>query len=332
MLDSSFVTPGLPLGENFFKIRGEARNGPASKPVQASNFDCIKLISEAAQSFFDSLNTIIEPIQQVVFFKNLMQVIKLPFSTFSIVNLLLSMPTKNLEKKIDAGLDVGDKLREIGESAGTFAIALETFKIVPISTLEWTMPYTIAMSILSIPSVIIKFRTCLKAMRVIKSFDNIIENGKVKGRMTSNSYQTVVNLIEEKQSLDDQFIHEMFNETQEKLGNALVDLKLKADKKIASNRPKEIEEGQKLIESGLTALKGRVKQTFIATSIAMTASLVNIVGTAILLAIPIQPLGWALLGIGAVVNIGQFIYHKVGEYQFASALDIKRTKWEWLTC
>lgn len=296
----------------------------------ASNI--VESIKSLYSTVLDGYETVIEPIQKVLVFQHIIKIYKVPYSIVDIVKNRGFFTEKNPEKKIDKGLKVCNNIREITESTGAFIVALDTLKVISFPVSVCAKPFTAVISLLSIGAMITKYRTCIKVLKFMRALNDAEEKGKVGGKVTLQSYQGILDLIGQKQAEDDQFIGEMFNTTEEKLGDVLSRVQVQARAQLSSSEVKDVDEGQKIIEVTIGALKGRVKKDFISHTVALVASTVALIGTLILLVTPSTILGWIMLGLGILIDIEQFIYHKVTEYQFATAIDLKRTKWEWITC
>jgi hypothetical protein len=293
-------------------------------------------VVESIKTLFSTVvhgfETVIEPIQKVLVFQHILQIYKIPYTIVDIVKNRNFISEKDPEKRIDKGLKVCNNFREISETTGAFIVALDTLKAISFPVSACAKPFTAVISILSIGAMITKYRTCMKVFKFMRALNDAEEKGKVDGRVTLQSYQGIMDLIAQKQAEDDQFIGEMFNTTEEKLGDVLSRIQVHAHTQLSTGEAKEVDEGQKIIETASSALKGRVKKEFISHTVALVASIIALIGTLILLVTPSTVIGWIMLGLGILIDIEQFIYHKVTEYQFATAVDLKRTKWEWITC
>ncbi|HEV8050954.1 MAG TPA: hypothetical protein VGP47_00550 [Parachlamydiaceae bacterium] len=305
----------------------------SSSGLSTGIYESIRSIGNVAHDIFDRINKIIEPFQKLVVFKHLFQITCIPEKMFQIYkNCFVFSNKTDKEKKIDTGLDTLIKVREIGESFSTFVVALETIKAIPNVLAPITVPFSAILTVLSVASIITTIRSCGKTVEFMNSLDKAAESGKINGRVSLVSYEAMIRLIEEKQFENKNFISETFNTTEDKLADVLVRIQLTAKNKLSSSRSADVLEGQELVEDVVRSLKGRVKKNVILSSISITTSIVNIIGTALLLALPLLPIGWPLLALGIIVDVGKFIYHKTSEYQFAQAVGLKRTKWEWLSC
>lgn len=294
--------------------------------------DLVDLITTLALSIINGLNHVVEPMKKIAIFNHMAQIVYVPLVAMTLVKNCIHLPTQEREKKIDTGLNICSNLREISESIATFLVALERIELMPASILSWGVPFTAVMSVLSLASIASKFRTCLKVRRFMQSFKQAEELGKVEGKLSYLSYTAILNLIESEQMKDNNFISEMFNTSEDNLADLLINTQLKAEDKLASTDPKDLKEAQEIVERVVKGLKNRVKQNIVSSVLAITSSVVNIIGTVLLLSLPILPVGWAVFAVGTMIDGGRFICHKVGEYRFAKAIELKRTKWEWITC
>ena len=285
-----------------------------------------------AQKFFSVLSQIIEPIKKIVIIKHIVQIVNLPIIVKGVIKKCMNFHNMTRDQKIDTGLNVCNSLREVGESVATFVVGLEAIKAIPLTTPIWALPFSAVISALSVVAIVCKIRTCIKVSEFVNSFARTEDDHKVGGKATLEGYKATLNLIEEKQLENETFIYDTFNVTNEKLSDLLVNIQITASEKLSSNNPEEVKEGQEMLEKAICGLKGRIKQNIVSSALAITASVLNIVGTTLLLALPEIPVGWAFLGLGVVVEIGRLVYHKIGEYQFAQAIGLQRSKWEWLTC
>lgn len=301
----------------------------SSSSIKPEFFDTIKKIAE---TILDGLNFVIQPIKKVIVLKQLVEVVTVPITIFDIVKTSLSIPKASKEKKIDAGLSICNNIKGVGESGAAFVVALEELSAIPAITAAWATPFAIVMSVLSFASIISNIRTCRKVNRVMQELNLAEESGKIHGKVTLESYRAMLEVIRKRQAEDEDFIPDIFNVDQEKLADALVQKEEKIRCKLFSEDPKDIEEGQKSLEIAVKSLKGRVKQNSISSVIGVTSSIVNIIGTTFLLALPALPIGWAILGLGALTDGARWIHHKVVEYNFIKTMEMKRTTWEWITC
>ena len=285
-----------------------------------------------AQKFFNVLSQIIEPIKKIVIIKHIVQIISLPIVVKGVIKKCMNFHNMTPDQKIDTGLNVCNSLREVGESIATFVVGLEAIKAIPLTTPIWASPFSTVMSALSVVTIICKIRTCIKVSGFVDSFARTEDYYKSSNKATLEGYKATLNLIEEKQLGNETFIYDTFNVTNEKLNDLLVSIQITASEKLSSNNPEEIKEGHEILQKTICGLKGRIKQNIVSSALAITASILNIIGTTLLLALPVIPVGWVFLGLGVVVEIGRLAYHKIGEYQFAQAIGLQRSKWEWLTC
>lgn len=303
-----------------------------SKSILSVKTHLIAKVKGVGEAMINGLNVVIEPIKRGLSFKQLGEIALVPFHVVSIAKICIGFPRYNKEKKIDAGLNICSGLREIADSTATFIVKLEDIHAIPTSPVAWTTPFAIVMSVLSIVSVVVNVRTCMKVKRLMKEFNLAETSGKVDGKITKASYQAMLKVIKSKQNEDEDFISDVFNTTKEKLACALVRLESSFTEKLQSKDLQVVEEGQKILEKSVKSLKGRVKHNLTSSILNIISSTVNIIGTAIFLAFPVSPLGWAIIAVSALIDAGRWINHKVVEYQFAKVVELKRTKWEWVTC
>lgn len=327
MLDLGITNPAEALGVNGALIAPAEQREPAAMPRRA-----VGAINHAARNIFEDINRAIEPLQKFIVFKHLLQIVYAPVKVFEIFRNFGSFSRKDHQKNIDTGLDTCNKVRELGESISTFIVALETVKAIPAVLVAATVPFTAVLTVLSLSSIIIKIRLCIRTHRFFKEIEKAGEEGKVNGKVTLASYENILKLIEKKNAEDRSFVGEMFNTTDDKLADLLVRIQLSVKDKLSWGNVEEVRKGQKQLENTISSLKGRVRQNIIEASVSIVASVVNIIGTSLLLALPLLPFGWGFLALGVIADTGRFIYHKIGEYQFAQDVGLKRSKWEWLTC
>lgn len=308
-------------------------NSSFKKTEPLENLTSHQTIKKIAVRAFDHFRFGCNAAKNIFFVNHFAQMVFLPVKGVEFVQNCASFPKIDRQKQIDAVLKICNNFREIIESAGSFAVVLERVKAIPSRLLEpLATPFVITLSALSIFSVASNVRTCMKVKRLMHELNQAEEKGKIDGKLTHASYKAMLNVLENEQFKDENFISNIFNTTQDQLKEVFAEIDLKISKKLSSNNSEEIHEGQKILENSVKSLKGRVKQNIFSSAFAITSSVVNIFGTAMLLALPIAPLGWVVLGVKMVIDLGRLIHHKIVEYQFAKDVDLKRTKWEWMTC
>lgn len=299
---------------------------------KATNSGKIESINSFVKNIFDVLKHVIDPIQKIIVVKNLLQIVNLPVILKDIIKKSILFNEMSRTKKTDASLNFCNQIREIGEAVGTFVVTLEKIKAISEITEKWAVPFSATISALSICSIISKIRTCLKVMRFRDRLASIVEHNKVDGKVTLAGYQGMLYHIEKKQRKDEDFLGEMFNNSEEKLSEALVSTEIDIQEKLSFGNASAVKEGQIKLENSIAGLKGRLNQNLVSSALTITTATTNIIGTILLLTLPLLPLGWAFLGLGVVCDIGRIVHHKIGEYQFSEAIGLKRNYWELLTC
>lgn len=263
----------------------------------------IDSVYDLAEKIFEGYELIVKPIQKLMVFQNIIRVINIPKAIIEIVKNRSVLKEKNKEKQIDEGLEICNNVRIIGETSAAFMVALSTYEFISWSFEALAKPFTAVISFLSIASIITQYRTCVKVHKFMQALNK------------SNECKEIAELIKQQQAEDPSFISNTFHITEKKFEDVVSKIdNPKIDQKVAKG------------------LKQRVKKEFISAIVGLVAATVSLIGTVILLALTSTVIGWIVLGASTGVDIEQFIYHKVIEYQFAKALNLKRSLWEWVTC
>lgn len=288
---------------------------------------------EAIKALWElSVVCVIKPIENILLLQNIIKIINVPYSVNEVVQNRKFFEEQDQEKRIDKGLKFCNDVREVGEITGGFFVALETIKAISIPVAIFGNSFNTVISFLSISSIITQYRTCMKVwlfMNALKATKEPTDDGKT----TLRSYERMLDLVEQYQTKDPSFISEVFNVDEEKLKNTLSRIKIVANEKMSSCHPNEAKKAQNLIEKAANGLKDRVQNHFISSAVALVASVVSLIGTVILLAMTSAAIGWTALGVlGIMIDLELFFFHKITDYQFADAVDLKRSKWEWVTC
>lgn len=301
-----------------------------SSKTAGTGFKVDEKIVAFFQSMIDNLNGAVESIKKlaskkyVIFFKGLSAAVMTPFSIVAIVQTCWTFANYSREKKIDAGLSLCEHFRRIGENAATLVVSLEGMKVIRKSPVAWTKPFAGVLSILSLASIAGNIRTCVKVKRLMREWKQVEESGRQEGKMTLSGYRALLDFIKAKQAQDGDFISEMFNISEDHLNAALSSVEKKAEQ--------EMEQAGELLEKTTRLLKGRIKQNLVSSTVTTISSVINLLGTTLLLLCPALPIGWAIVGITTAMDGSNWLRHKAVDCRFAKAMNVQRTKWEWITC
>lgn len=263
---------------------------------------------------FHFLNRCLSPAKNIIALKELLDLAFAPLKLINLVDNCFTIRQSNIEEKIDLSLEIVSDFKEVAESGGTVVAALEDLKAIPITSARWATPFAAILSVFSIASIVSNVRTCLKTRKLMREIE------------AAGSYRSVLNLLEGKHAEDHEFFSKVFHANDNNFADALVNIELLAasldDKKQA----------EQLLGKALKTLKGRVRQNIVHSALSIVASTIAIIGTAVLLATPLSPVGWLILGGGAFIDLARMTTHKICEYKFARSINLKRSKWEWATC
>jgi hypothetical protein len=315
LLDPGVPNPSLPtrLPEN------------ESKPTSLLSRMGEKLSAGMQDSlaFFKTLGNL----RSIIIFNGAMAAVTAPFKIVAIAKKVSTFRQNNREKKIDAGLQICDLIRQIGEGVVTVIVSLERLKKIAYTSKIWARPLAPVLSIFSIAVIANNVRTCMRMRRLLKEIDEAMEK-----EPTLDGYQKIMKLINQKQKADKDFASDTFNLNIEQLQQALLKTETIICSKFRSQSLGEKEEGKELLQKALIGLRGRVKKNITASMFSVVSSIVSIVGTIVLLLSPLSPVGWVVVGGAIAIDSSSWIHHKVKEYQFAKSVALKRTKLQWITC
>lgn len=305
------------------------------QPVKRFSID--ERVVAFVQSIVDGFNSGVETIKklsqlkQVIFLKGTFALAMTPFTLAAMIQTCRVFSGYSTEKKIDAGLTICDHLRHMGENAATVVVSLEGLRVIRRTPVAWAQPFAVVLSVLSIASIINNIRTYRKVKNIMREMLQIEENSKVEGKMTLAAYKSMIEVIEKKRQEDSDFVSEMFCVKEGQLELACASMERKIESQLSSENLEEVSQGQELLEKTVAHLKGRVKQHLVSSVLSTTSSVINMIGTMILLFCPIAPIGWITVGAAVLIDSSNWVRHKVVDYLFVKAMDIKRSKLEWVT-
>lgn len=145
------------------------------------------------------------------------------------------------------------------------------------------------------------------------------------------SYRAMLNMIQERQITDKGFVKEMFNIGEDKLADALFDIEKRANEKLISEDPAEIEDGKKISENGIKCLKRWSKKNVISSALNIfSTAVIHVIATAILFFFPLVPFGMAVVCLIPIIDFVRLVHHKIGEYRFAKQVGLKRDVLDWV--
>lgn len=244
-----------------------------------------------------------------------------PFHLVNIVKNALGLKSANKEKRIDKALDIADSARCIGEGSGVLLANLSKVGVVS-SKFSWTGPLGVALTVLSVPSIIKHYRTIRRGFALSKDFEQAEKSGRVNGTLTQKSLEGILSILKEIHKKDEDFVSAMFDVDEDKLTKALDARQQKIGDMLASSDPCHKNKGKELLETTVNTLKGRVRKSIFSSILGILASTINLIGTAILLACPVCPLGWALVGLGGLIDTARMINNYVVGRRFKGELGI----------
>lgn len=266
----------------------------------------------------------IDAIRNIVTIKQLVEVVLAPLYILTIIKTCMIFRRLPEGKKVDAALNITSNVKDIGENAGAFVGALDKINKIPTTKIAWLGPFAVVMAGLSLASITNNIRTCMRTRELLREIRFAENSGKVDGQLTQASYRNVLDLFERKDKADKEFISDYFNVKESKFADALVN--------IESSVRSAADEGVEKIKKTLNALKSRLRREIAGTAAAATASVLSMIGICLLFASPAAPAGWVVLGTSSVIDLSRWIHHKFVEYKFAKAIDLQRTKVEWILC
>jgi len=316
----------------------EEKSPPVCDKAVGQHSSMDEKIVAFVQFIIDNFNNGVEAVKKlaqmkpVIFMKGFSALVMTPFTVAAIVKTCRVFAQYTREKKIDAALTLCEQFRRIGENAATLVVSLERIKAIRVSPIAWAKPFAGVLAALSIASIVSNVRTYMKVKRLMREWGQVEESGKEQGKMTLDGYRSILDLIKQKQKEDSDFISETFNVSEEQLQRALSSVERQAEGQLSSHDAEETAQATELLEKTAQMLKGRIKQNLVSSILVMVSSVVNLIGTTLLLVCPVLPIGWIAVGATVLLDGGNWIRHKVVDYQFAKAMDVKRTKWEWATC
>lgn len=279
-------------------------------------------IEAVSTDAFQSFSSFLELLKKGVIIKQVIVIFTAPLHLINLIRNAISMPNAPTEKKIDTSLDIVDSTRCLGESSGTLVTALSDYRVIPTSAVSWAGPFAIFLSILSLASITKNYRNCRKTTKLSEAIEQADLKHRDNGTITLQSYQAALKIFEQKQKEDADFIKDTFNVDEDKFAEALMSRENLAKKKLASTDANEKAEGTKILEDSLKLLKGRIRKNFFSSALSMVASTINLIGTAILLVFPINPIGWVLVGLGGLIDLSRIVHNYFMQRRFNKALGI----------
>jgi len=288
-------------------------------------------IQAFCQKYFQIILKLSDPLKKVVGVKQIIEIARVPSHFLDVFKSGLDFVRGGKEKKFEASLNIINRVREVGTTISTFVLGLRELGMVASDKLLWMQPFAVVMSFLSLASITSNLKTCMKMRRLLQEMDFAVSRSTKVG-VDLSSYRSVMNLFEQEQKKDPDFFQNTFNADAEKLAEAFFSLEVEMKEKLSSEDVDIRKEGVKAIEETLKILRGRIHKNIVSSAISTTVSAINLIGTIVLLACPAFPAGWAIMGVGSLLDFSSWTYHKVVEYKFASHIGLKRTKLEWLTC
>ena len=160
---------------------------------------------------------------------------------------------KPAENKMDSALHVVTNLQKTAETTGYFVMALNRIRTVVVRTFTWFTPFSIAMSVFSIPAIVTNVRSFIRTRNLIREMEAVEKNGVASGNTPLQTYRALLLHLEQKQAVNDDFISETFNVDKVKFADALVAI----ESDLANSDKKA--DGEKILNETLYLLKGRLK-------------------------------------------------------------------------
>lgn len=225
-----------------------------------------------------------------------------------------------VSEKIDAGLRIGNAIQGLGNATEKLAHGLNVVGAVTKEAISWIKPLSYVGIGMEAFSMAFGIKAIVEISRVEDEFAVASAIDKSPAVYTLQDYRNGLRYIEEQREKNKSFLVKMFDIDEDKLGDYLVDIEVKAAERLRSSDEDEHRKARETLHSGMRAINKRLLQKKRTHWVELIASIVGLIAFALIFT-PAMPLS-LVLGAGSfVASIARFLIDRYQKKRFLSDLE-----------
>lgn len=304
--------------------------------VTSKVFEVVRKVADTAYQVFatsyEMMSASLLQMRNLLHVTKMFEIALLPFIAVNLAKHINQLVHGNRDVRIDSSLSIADEVGTLGGSLTTFTMGLAAIGTVSARVLQWASPLYLVSSVLSASTAMRNFRQYSKLKSLKQEIQDMTHLQNAEHKTTLDDFRAVLDLFNKKEAANREFTQNAFHRSSTQLATALHKIEKEASEKLASSDPKEQVAGSQLLNGTLKSLVGKVDRVGKTSCLAGIVSIISLIGAVVLFASPCAPAAYAIIGLGAVINLSNLIYHKVSEYKFTHELGMSKKWYEWITC
>lgn len=292
-------------------------------------FKVVRSVADAAYQTFSSSYEMLSTSNSLQITK-MFELILLPFIAANLVKNVSQVIKGDRDTKIDSAISMVDEVGTLGGSMTTLAMGLATIGIISAKIFEWAAPLYLISSIFSGATMFQSMRSSSRINELEKDIKKNTLNEADDAETTMRCYEAAMKVIKDKKRMDHAFTKYVFNCGPNKLVNRMIEIRDVAAKKMLSLDDDEVREGKAMLTKTLKCMTRKIHAVGTSSKLSSVVSVVSVIGAVALFTVPIHPISYAIIGLGALLNMSNLIYYKIADYQFTHEMNMKKKWHEWI--